>query len=43
MILGKATGARSVEMVLFEGANHGYDHHEREVAAALAGWMDRLL
>lgn len=43
MIRERATGARSVELVLFEGANHGYDHHEREVAAALAGWMDRLV
>jgi pimeloyl-ACP methyl ester carboxylesterase len=42
LIQRKATGARSVELVLFEGANHGYDNYEVEVAEALAGWMDRL-
>jgi pimeloyl-ACP methyl ester carboxylesterase len=42
LIQRKATGTRSVELVLFEGANHGYDHHEAEVATALAGWMNRL-
>jgi len=42
LIHRKATGAQSVELVLFEGANHGYDCYEREVAAALADWMDRL-
>jgi pimeloyl-ACP methyl ester carboxylesterase len=42
LVRRKATGARNVDLVLFEGSNHGYDNYEREVAAALAGWMDRL-
>jgi pimeloyl-ACP methyl ester carboxylesterase len=42
LIRRKATGARSIELVLFEGANHGYDRYEVQVAAVLASWMDRL-
>jgi pimeloyl-ACP methyl ester carboxylesterase len=42
LVQRKATGARNVDLVLIEGANHGYDNHERQVAATLAGWMDRL-
>lgn len=42
MIRCKAFGARSVELVLFEGANHVSDNYEKEVAATLAGCVDRL-
>ncbi len=42
MVQRNAVASQSVESVLFEGANHGYDNHEREVAGAIAYWIDRL-
>lgn len=40
LIRRNAIAARSIDTRLFEGANHGYDHHEREVAEAIADWID---
>jgi dienelactone hydrolase len=36
----KAVSAASFDSILFEGANHGYDNHEREVAGAIARWVE---
>jgi pimeloyl-ACP methyl ester carboxylesterase len=38
----KAVGAPRADIAFFEGANHGYDNHEQEVAEALARWVDTL-
>jgi pimeloyl-ACP methyl ester carboxylesterase len=38
----KAVAAPRADIAFFEGANHGYDDHEREVAEALAHWVDTL-
>ncbi len=42
MVRRKAVAASRVDIALFEGANHGYDNHEREVAEAMALWIDTL-
>jgi pimeloyl-ACP methyl ester carboxylesterase len=42
MIAKKAVAAPRVDTAFFEGANHGYDSHEREVAGAIASWADTL-
>lgn len=42
LIQRNASSARRVETALFEGANHGYDDHEQQVAQALAHWIDTL-
>jgi pimeloyl-ACP methyl ester carboxylesterase len=38
----KAAASPKVDVAMFEGANHGYDNHEGEVAEALAHWIDTL-
>ncbi len=43
MIRKRAVAALRVDAAFFEGANHGYDNHEREVAQAIASWTDTLL
>jgi hypothetical protein len=41
-IRSRAVAAPKVDVAVFEGANHGYDNHEREVAEAMADWMNTL-
>jgi pimeloyl-ACP methyl ester carboxylesterase len=40
LIRRNAIAARSIDTRLFEGANHGYDNHERDVAEAIGHWID---
>lgn len=42
MIRRNATSAARIHTQMFEGAEHGFVGHEREVAAAIAGWIDGL-
>jgi len=42
MIRRNATSAASVHTQMFEGAEHGFVGHEREVAVAIAAWIDGL-
>lgn len=42
MIRRNATSAASIHTEMFEGAEHGFVGHEREVAAAIASWIDDL-
>lgn len=40
LIQRNAKAVPSIDTKLFEGANHGYDNHERDVAQAIAHWID---
>ena len=40
LIQRNTSGVPGIETVLFEGANHGYDNHEKEVATAIAHWIN---
>ncbi len=40
LIRRNAIAAPSTDTRLFEGANHGYDNHERDVAKEIAHWID---
>jgi len=40
LIRRNAIAAPRIDTKLFEGANHGYDNHERDVAQAIAHWID---
>jgi alpha-beta hydrolase superfamily lysophospholipase len=42
VIRQQAVASPRVDIALFEGANHGYVNHEREVAEAIAHWIETL-
>jgi dienelactone hydrolase len=42
MIRRNAVSASSIHTQMFEGAEHGFVGHEREVAVAIADWIDGL-